>query len=402
MVPATPLAPDTLQGMSAVVGRLFIPVLALITAFLLGGIVIALTDFDHLQAIGTDPLGAVGGAIETMIRAFSAMLSGAIGDPARILAAIQSGDQRDVARAIRPITEGLLSATPLIFLTLGVGVALRAGLFNLGSDGQFLIGGLGAVIGANALAGVLPPFVILLAALVLGTLFGAAYGFVPGLLKARTGAHEFITTLMLNTVAAQIVIYVTRSGDFSRSLRTIMSVPLLFDLPNVRLDWGFVAALAVAAAVSFLVWRTPIGFELRATGFSRTVARNAGMRPARATILAMSISGALAGMGGAFLSLGPASGLSGAGAGLIPLALALIAGLRPGGAVLLAILYGTLSNGAKSTVIATGVPFDILIVVIALVMMFVAAPGIVRSIWRVPAPTRGESLPPGYSPIQAP
>jgi simple sugar transport system permease protein len=365
--------------------RLLVPTLALVTAFLLGGVAIALTDFDHLQSIGSDPFGAIGGAVDTMTRAYGAMLSGAIGDPARILAALQSGSERDIARAIRPLTEGLLSATPLIFLTLGVGVALRAGLFNLGSDGQFLIGGLGAVIGANALAGALPPFAILLAALVLGTLFGAVYGFVPGLLKARTGAHEFITTLMLNTVAAQIVIYVTRSGDFSRSLRTITSVPLLFDLPNVRLDWGFVAALGVAAAVSFFGARTSLGFELRATGFSRTVARSAGMRPGRATILAMSISGGLAGMGGAFLSLGPAGGLSGAGAGLIPLALALIAGLRPGGIVLLAILYGALSNGAKSTVIATGVPFDILVVVIALVLMFVAAPGIVRSIWRVRA-----------------
>jgi simple sugar transport system permease protein len=380
--------------MSAVVGRLVVPVLALITAFLLGGIVIALTDFDHLQAIGTDPFGAIGGAIGTMIRAFSAMLTGAIGDPARIATAIQSGNDRDIARAIRPLTEGLLSATPLIFLTLGVSVALRAGLFNLGSDGQFLIGGLGAVIGANALAGALPPIAILLAALVLGTLFGAAYGFVPGLLKARTGAHEFITTLMLNTIAAQIVIYVTRSGGFSRNLPSITSVPLLFNLPTVRLDWGFVAALGVGAAVSFFVSRTTMGFELRATGFSRTVARNAGMRPGRATILAMSISGGLAGLGGAFLSLGPAGGLAGAGAGLIPLALALIAGLRPSGIVLLAILYGALGNGAKTTVIATGVPFDILVVVIALVMMFVAAPGIVRSIWRVPLaePSPGPAL----------
>jgi|GEM_PF-2203042 simple sugar transport system permease protein len=367
-----------------ILGRLVVPVLALATAFLLGGVVIVLTDFDHLKTIGTDPVGAVGGAIDTVIRGYGAMASGAIGDPGRILTALQSGDDRDIARAIRPITEGLLSATPLIFLGLGVSVAFRAGLFNLGSDGQFLIGGLGAVIGANALAGVAPPFVILPAALAMGTLFGAAYGFVPGLLKARTGAHEVITTLMLNTIAAQVVIYVTHSVDFSRNLRSIASVPLLFDLPTIRLDWGFVAALVIAGVVSFLVFRTGLGFELRATGFSRTVARTAGMRPERTTILAMSLSGGLAGMGGAFLALGPAGGLSGSGAGLVPLALALIAGLRPSGIVLAAVLYGALSNGAKTTVIATGVPLDILVLVIALAMMFVAAPGIVRSIWRLP------------------
>jgi general nucleoside transport system permease protein len=372
-----------MNGSRVLLDRLAVPVLALITAFLLGGVVIVVTDFDHLAAIGTDPLGAVGGAIGTVIRGYGAMLSGAIGDPARILAAIQSGNERDIARAIRPVTEGLLSATPLIFVSMGVGVAFHAGLFNLGSDGQFLIGGLGAVIGANTLAGSLPPFVILVAALAVGTLFGAAYGFVPGLLKARTGAHEFITTLMLNTIAAQIVIYVIRSGDFSRSLRSIASVPLLVDLPTIRLDWGFVAALVTAALVSILVFRTSLGFELRATGFSHTVARTTGMRPGRATIVAMSLSGGLAGMGGAFLALGPAGGLSGSGAGLVPLALALIAGLRPSGIVLAAVLYGMLSNGSKTTVITSGVPLDILVVVISLAMMFVAAPGIVRSIWRV-------------------
>jgi simple sugar transport system permease protein len=373
-----------MNGSRVVLGRLVIPVLALLTAFLLGGVVIALTDFDHLQTIGTDPVGAIGGAIGTVIRSYGAMLSGAIGDPGRILTALQSGSDRDIARAVRPLTEGLLSATPLIFLGLGVSVAFRAGLFNLGSDGQFLIGGLGAVIGANALAGVLPSFVILPAALAMGTLFGAAYGFLPGLLKARTGAHEFITTLMLNTIAAEIVIYVTHAGGFSRSLHSIASVPLLVNVPTIRLDWGFVAALVTAAVVSFVSFRTRLGFEMRATGFSRTVARTAGMRPDRVTILAMSMSGGLAGMGGAFLTLGPAGGLSGSGEGLVPLALALIAGLRPSGIVLAAVLYGALGNGAGNSVIATGVPLDILVMVIAFAMMFVAAPGIIRTIWRLP------------------
>jgi general nucleoside transport system permease protein len=368
-------------GFRVVLGRLVIPVLALITAFLLGGAVIVLTDFDHLKTIGSDPLGAVGGAIGTVIRGYGAMLSGAIGDPNRIVTALRGGSDRDIARAIRPLSEGLLDATPLIFVCLGVAVAFHAGLFNLGSDGQFLIGGFGAVIGANTLFGVVPPFVILLAALALGALFGAAYGFVPGLLKARTGAHEVITTLMLNTIAVQIVIYVTRSGDFSRSLRSIASVPLLVGLPTIRLDWGFVAALVTAAVVSFLMFRTGLGFELRATGFSRTVARTTGMRPGGAIMLAMSISGGLAGLGGAFLALGPAGGMSGSGAGLVPLALVLIAGLRPSGIVLAAVLYGALSNGASTTVVAAGVPLDILVVIIALAMMFVAAPGILRTIW---------------------
>ena len=375
-----------MSAIRVALGRLVVPVLALVTAFLLGGVVIVLTDFDHLQTIGTDPVGAVGGAIGTVIRGYGAMVSGAIGDPGRILTALQSGSERDIARAIRPITEGLLSATPLIFLGLGVSVAFRAGLFNLGSDGQFLIGGLGAVIGANALAGVLPPFVNLLAALGGGD---AVRGGLRVRARAPQGAHRCARGH--HDPDAQ---HHRRAGrdlrhPFGRLLeepatrsRACRSCSTCRRSVSTGASWP---RCVTAAVVSFLVFRTSLGFELRATGFSRTVARTAGMRPGRTTILAMSLSGGLAGLGGAFLALGPAGGLSGSGAGLVPLALALIAGLRPSGIVVAAVLYGALSNGAKTTVIATGVPLDILVLVIALAMMFVAAPGIVRSIWRLPA-----------------
>jgi ABC-type uncharacterized transport system permease subunit len=363
--------------------RLLLPVLAIVTAFLVGGFAIALTDFDHLKTIGTDPVGAIGGAIGAVLRGYGALFGGAVGDPGKVLAALRSGSQADIARAIRPATEALLNATPLIFVSLGVGVAFRAGLFNFGADGQSLMGGFGAVVGGAAFGGALPPFLALFAALAVGALFGAAYGFLPGLLKVRTGAHEVITTLMLNTIAVQVVIYIERSGIFFGGPGAIPSVPLLFNLPTIRLDWGFVAALATAVAVSFVLFRTSLGFELRATGHSRTVARNAGMRPGRATIIAMSISGGLAGLGGAFLTLGPGGGLSGAGTGYVVLALAYLGGLRPSGIVLAALLYGALTNGAKTMVIATGVPYDLLIVIIGLAMMFVAAPGIIRSIWRM-------------------
>jgi ABC-type uncharacterized transport system permease subunit len=380
-----------LNGLRDLLRRALVPTLALITAFVIGAFVIVLTDFEHLAKLGTDPVGAIGGAIDVVIRGYGAIVAQAIGDPGRILKALQSGSQADVARAIRPLTEALLVSTPLIFVSLGLGVAFRAGLFNLGGDGQFLIGSLGAMLGAIALDGHLPPGAILVVALLTGTLFGAAYGFVPGLLKARTGAHEVITTLMLNVIAALIASYVTRAVGFGRSLPSITSVPRIIELPTVRLDWGFVAALAVAAAVSYLLFRTTLGFELRATGLSRSAARSAGMRPGRATVIAMSISGGLAGMGGAFLTLGPAHGLTGLFEGFVPLALALLGGLRPSGIVAAAVLYGTLENGAKGMVIETGVPLDLLVVVVALAMMFVAAPRLIRSLWRLrtPAP-RGD------------
>jgi ABC-type uncharacterized transport system permease subunit len=369
--------------------RAVIPALAVLTAFVLGGIVIVLTDFDHLQHIGTDPAGAIGGAIGGMLDAYAAMLSGAIGDPGRLVPAIQTGSARDIAFAIRPFTESLLNATPLIFAGLAVAVAFHAGLFNLGVNGQFLIGGLGASVATVLLAGQLPPLLILGIAILAGTLSGAAYGFIPGLLKARTGAHEVLTTLMLNTIAAQLALLVLRAGDFGKVLTPIADIPRILDLPTVRLDWGFVAALLLAPVVSFLLFRTTLGFELRASGFSRNVARGAGMAPGRATILAMTVSGGLVGMGSAFVTLGPSGQFSfgpSGDIGFVALALALIGGLRPSAIVLAALLYGALDNGASKMGIASGIPLALLVVIVAFAMMFVAAPSLTRMIWHIRPP----------------
>lgn len=364
--------------------RAVVPVLAVVTAFVLGGIVIVLTDFDHLQHVGTDPGGSIGGAIRATVDAFAALLAGAIGDPARAVTAIQSGNERDIASAIRPFTESLLGATPFIFAGLGVAVSFRAGLFNLGVTGQFVFGGMGTTVATVLLAGQLPPFAILAVAILAGTLSGAAWGFLPGALKARTGAHEVITTLMLNTIAVQIVIYVLRSGDFGRPLTPIADVPLLSALPTIRLDWGFVIALLMTAVVSFVLFRTTLGFQLRAAGFSPTAARGSGTSPGRTTILAMSLSGGLIGMGSAFVILGPTGaftfGPSG-NVGFVALALALIGGLRPATVTLAALLYGALNNGAKTMGIESGIPLDLLMVIVAFVMLFVAAPSVTRSIW---------------------
>lgn len=382
--------------MSDLVRRAVVPGLALITAFLMGAALIVLTDFDSLQQIGTDPVAAIGGALSRVFEGYGAMFSGAIGDPGRIVAAIQRGSTPAIASAIRPITESLLTATPIIFVGLGLVVAFRAGLFNLGADGQFLIGGFGAAITATMLGGPLAPALVLVIALAGGALFGAAYGFVPGFLKARTGAHEVITTLMLNVIAPNLVMLVSNSGVFAGSPAPLPQVPLLFDLPTIRLDYGLFAALIAAAAVSFLLFRTTLGFELRATGFSRLAARSAGVPPGRSTMLGLALSGGLVGLGSAFFVLGPAGGLSGGpipGLGYVALALALIAGLRPSGVVLVALLYGALNNGAKSMVIATGVPLALLVVIIGFAMMFVAAPSLTRTIWRLRPPKAAEGDP---------
>ena len=371
--------------------RAVLPSLAVLTALILGAILIVLTDFEHLSHLGSDPAGALGGALGEVVDGYGAILAGAIGDPARILAAVQGGNPADIAGAIRPLTETLLIATPFIFVSLALAISFHAGLFNLGAAGQFQIGGLGAALVASLLVGP-PPVVVLGAGLAAGALFGGVYGFIPGFLKARTGAHEVITTLMLNLIAPNVTLFVATSGVFGQGNQPTASVPLIFDLPTIRLDYGFVAALLVAAAVSLLLFRTTLGFELRAAGFSRSAAHAAGIRPGGVTMVAMALSGGLIGLGSAFFLLGPANGIGAPptfGFGYAALALALIGGLRPSGIVLVALLYGALNTGAKSMVIETGVPLALLGVIIAFALMFVAAPGLVRSIWRIRAP-RGE------------
>jgi simple sugar transport system permease protein len=382
--------------------RGLVPILSVVTALLFGAVVIVLTDLENLSRIGEDPVGALLGALGGVGRGYGAMLSGAFGDPGRIATAIQSGDPNDIATAIRPLTETLVAATPLIFVGLAVAVSFRTGMFNVGGDGQFLMGALGATFASVALEDTGAPSIAILAiAVVVGTLFGAFWGFIPGFLKARTGAHEVITTIMLNYVAAQVVFYALvatfiqqpGSGQPISKILTWVDVPPIINLPAIRLDWGFIVALLMAGVVSWLLFRTTKGFELRAAGFNMTAARYAGMSASGSMMLAMSISGGLAGMGGSFLVIGTVGQLSldlAGGIGFNAIALALLAGLRPSGVVFAGLLFGALTTGGKQMGIESGIPFDLLFLIMALVIMFVAAPGLIRSIWRVkvskPAP----------------
>jgi simple sugar transport system permease protein len=375
-------------------GRVRHPALALLTAFILGALVIVLTDFEHLRLLGTDPTAAIGGAFAGVLEGYPALLSGAIGDPGHIVAAIETGRTEDIAAALRPMSETLISATPFIFAGLGLAVSFQAGLFNLGVDGQFLIGGLGAFIAVTLAAGIVPPPLALAAGVLGGIIAGGAYAFIAGFLKARTGAHEVITTLMLNGLAPSLAFLIGGMIRVSGPPPVLPSVPVLIDIRTIRVDYGFVVALLMAALVSFLLFRTTIGFELRATGLNRAAARGAGIRPGRTTMLAMAVSGGLVGMGSAFFGLGPAQGFSGGSVydmGYVAVALTLLAGRRPGGVVLAALLYGALNTGAKSMVIVTGIPLALLTVIVAFAIMLVASPDLTRSIWRLRRPTTGHA-----------
>ena len=370
-----------------------IPILAVVTAFLVGSFVILITDFENLAKLGSDPVGAITGALGTIANAYSAMLVGALGDPARIGAALADPTPRAVAAAVRPITETIVAASPLIFCGLAVAISFRGGVFNIGVEGQFVLGAFGATVAAIALRDQPMPL-ILLGSTIAGSLTGGAWGFIPGFLKARLGAHEVITTIMLNYVAAQIVMFGLRS-DFlrkdgssepiSKVLSDFVRIPQVFDLPAIRLHWGFAVALLMAAVVSWFLFRTTKGYELRAAGFNLHAARYAGMSASGSIILAMSLSGALAGLGGSMEVLGTVPQMSNeisAGYGFSAIALALLAGNRPAGIVAASLLFGALRTGGGLMQVKTGIPLDLLFFIQALVIMFVAAPGLIRVLYR--------------------
>jgi simple sugar transport system permease protein len=391
-----------------------IPLLAIITAFIVGSIFILITDFENLAKLGTDPAAAIGGAFQTVVNAYGAMVVGALGDPPKFQAALADPTPRAIAAALRPITETLVAATPLIFTGLAVAISFRSGAFNIGVEGQFVLGAFGAATAAIALRGQPVPLIILVSTIA-GMATGAFWGFIPGVLKARTGASEVITTIMLNYVAAQVVLFGLRS-DFlrqegsdqpiSKVLSDFVRIPQILELPAIRLHYGFVVALIMAVIVSWFLFRTTKGFELRAAGFNMTAARYAGMSASGSIILAMSLSGALAGLGGSMEVLGTVPQMSNdisSGYGFNAIALALLAGNRPFGIVLAALLFGALRTGGGLMQVKTGIPLDLLFFIQALVIMFVAAPGLIRAIWRVdrrkqadapstpPAPTKPDT-----------
>ncbi len=377
-----------------VLGPAVLPALAVLTAFIVGSIFILITDFENLSKLGTDPVGAIGGAFGLIIEAYRSMILGAFGDPGNVAAALQGGDPKKIATAIRPITETLVAATPLIFTGLAVAVAFRSGVFNIGVEGQFILGAFGATAAALVMRDAPAP-VILVVAVLVGMLSGALWGFIPGILKARTGAHEVITTIMLNYVAAQIVLFGLRSdflrqvgssSPISKVLTPFVDVPSIFDLPAIRLHWGLILALVMAVAVSWFMFKTTKGFELRAAGFNLTAARYAGMSAGGSIMLAMAISGGLAALGGSMEVLGTVGQMSNdisSGFGFNAIALALLAGNRPSGVVAAALLFGALRTGGGLMQVKTGIPLDLLFFIQALVIMFVAAPRLIESIWRI-------------------
>jgi general nucleoside transport system permease protein len=373
---------------------LVLPLLAIFSALVVGAFVIILSDPRFMATLTADPLDAIARGLDTVGRAYGALFRGAVGDPVRLVGALVALDGTALVRALGPLSETILSSTPLILTGLAVALAFRAGLFNIGAEGQFQIGALTCVLVGFSIVG-LPWFIHMPLALLGGFIGGALWAFIPGLLKARTGAHEVITTIMLNFVAFRLVDYLLktpfiqrpgRADPVSRIIEPTAALPQIID--GLRAHWGIAVALLAAAFVSWLLFRSTKGFEFRAVGLNPLAARYAGMSISASVVLSMAIAGGLAGLGGSTIILGVTATMSpglGGGAGFDGIAIALLGRGKPLGVVLAALLIGALRAGSTPMQAATGIPIHLVVVIQALVIMFIAAPALVRAIYRIRA-----------------
>ncbi len=301
---------------------------------------------------------------------------------------------------IRSIADTLFSATPLILAGLSVALGFKAGLFNIGAEGQMVVGGTFAVLVGFTVTG-LPAIIHLPLALIAGVIGGALWGAVPGYLRARTGAHEVITTIMLNFVAAQGLAYMLRQpwmlpegriDPISKPIEASARLPrILTWLPiensgGIRLHLGFLIAIAAAFFLYWLLFKSTLGFEFRAVGSNPKAAAYAGMSVTGATVLSMAIAGGLAGLAGANETLGllgSASNGFAAGLGFDAIAVALLGRSHPVGVVLAGLLFGGLRAGGRAMQVRSEVGIDLIVIIQALVIIFIAAPELVRSVFRV-------------------
>jgi simple sugar transport system permease protein len=372
-----PPAPASGVSWLRLLREMAVPILAILTALILGGLIIMLTSGDFGRLASGTPLGEL-----KVVQAYIGLIKGAFGSP-------------------QAIATTLVKATPYIFAGLAVALAFKCGLFNIGAEGQIALGALCSAFVGYSLQGV-PIWIHLPLTLSAGVVGGALWGALPGALKAYTGAHEVITTIMFNYLALQFVQLMLSGPMKDKNPSIVVSqtpklpqsawLPML--IPNLGLHSGVILALAVAALIWFFLWKTTWGFEIRTVGANPNAARYAGISVARNIILAMAISGGLAGLGGAvevtgvdlqgtrYLALGFSSGY-----GFDAIAVALLGRSHPAGVVAAALLFGALRAGTRQMQSASEIPGDIISVIQGLILLFVAADAIVRYIYRLRATT---------------
>lgn len=381
-------------------GRLtLIPTLAIVTGLIVGALFIVATSVDVYEAFGMSFWQGITTSWDTVTTAYSALLMGSLGDPRAMVEAVQSGDPLAIRRAFNPISDSLTLSVPLMLAGLGVALGFRAGLFNIGAEGQLFVGAIFAAFVGFQFTN-LPAIIHIPLAVAAGAIGGGIWGFIPGWLKAKTGGHEVINTIMLNYIAFRLTEWLLRGpmrGDnpnpISPPIAESARLPRFFEAP-LRFHLGFFLALALAWFVWWFLFKTNWGFQLRTVGANPNAARYAGMNIVNVTVLAMTLSGALAGLAGTNEVLGVNYNLAlafSSGTGFDAIAIALLGKNHPIGVVLAAILFGVLRGGATRMDVASGIGVDIISILQALILVFIAAPAIVRTIYRLRGGDRSDA-----------
>jgi len=359
---------SSLQGfLKSALDAILIPFLAILTAVVLGGIIIA--------AVRGNPFLAYYGLIQ-----------GSFG-------------------STRALSETAVWATPYIFAGLAVALAFKGGLFNIGAEGQLALGAtFSALIGyalPEWLGYDIPAIIHLPLAVIVGMGMGALWAAIPGFLKAYTGGHEVINTIMMNYIALNTISFLLNGPMKDRDPNNLIArTPLIADsarMPTIfeglRIHWGFILALLVAFLVWWVLNKTTLGFEIRTVGLNPDAAKYAGINVKRMIILTMALSGMLAGLAGTVevtgLNYRHELGFS-IGYGFDAIAIALLGKSHPLGVVLAAILFAAMRNGATRMQFLTQMPVDLISMLQALILLFVAADAIIRYIYRIK--TRGERV----------
>jgi ABC-type uncharacterized transport system permease subunit len=338
-----------------------LPLLAIVLALIVGAIVIILTS-------ALEPGASI--SLTLPLEAYAALWEGSLG----------SANGR---------VSTLVQAAPLILAGLGVGLAFKAGLFNIGGEGQFLLGAISAIAVGVALEGT-GPLVAISGAVLAAMVAGAAWGFIPGFLKAFSGAHEVVTTIMLNFIAKFLIAYLI-SGPLKLPLSpqpvtapvSDAALPILFGRDG---HIGILIAFAAVPVFWFLLNKMTLGFEIRAVGANPDAARYAGMKPRRLVILTMSIAGLMAGLAGGLNVLGINHQMNASFSttvGFTAITVALLGRSNPIGIMFAALLFGMLSAGALNMQIVAGVPAELVALLQAIILLFLVMSPVLRRVFRL-------------------
>jgi simple sugar transport system permease protein len=376
-------------------------VLALILGFLIGALVIIFSTNTVLDAwrqifsSWSAPGHALKVTFDNVGAAYRSMFTGSVIDPPQFWHSLTTGKQWD--SSLTPLSETFTYATPLVIAGIAVGIAFQTGIFNIGANGQAILGGITGVAAASMLH--MPAIVHIPLTMIAGIAGGMIAGAIPGFLKAFTGAHEVIVTLMLNYVIAFFLLFVLlstalqlpgQSNDISRNMDSSAQLAPLFGTSSgLRVSYGIFIAAAVVIFAQWFLDRSSLGFDFRITGNNPNAARASGINARRVIILVFLISGGLAGLAGIVQAASTTHYIDGnflignAGIGFTAITVALLGRNRPMGIVWGSLLFAALGVGGRSMQAATGIPLDLATIIQSVVVLFVATPVLVKEIFRL-------------------